>query len=208
MGAGQELDEAAGGGDEDVGRVAEEEGQVLGGRRGAADDELGQDKGRGGGRPLLDLVGEMGQQLGRGGVEGDEVKEDAVDLGGELAGRRHDDGGDVVLLGRLLVAQDPRHDGQQEAERLARARHGLDHDVLVRHEDGQDGGLHGCHARELVRLQVRENPFRERRRQGVPGAGVLLGRLDGRHRVKRRRCAAVRTETTRLRDAIPIHANA
>lgn len=184
MGAGQELDEAAGGGNEDIGRVSEEEGQVLGGGGGAADDELGQDEGRGGGGALLDLIGEMGQQLGRGGVEGDEVEEDVVNLGGELARRRHDDGGDVVLLGRLLVAQDPRDHGQQEAEGLARARHGLDHDVLVRHEDGQDGGLHRRHAREQVGLQVRENPFRKRGRQGVPRAGVLLGGFDGRHRVK------------------------
>ena len=114
-----------------------------------------------------------------------------MDLRREFSRRRNCYGRDVVLLGRLVDAEDSRDHGNEEGEGLATAGDGFNYhtaenqlrkllgmerlnSLLVRHEEGQHGRLHRRHAREAHAGDGIEDPFRQRRRKGVPSSGVLL----------------------------------
>jgi len=60
-----------------------------------------------------------------------------------------DDRADLVLLERRLAPEQNLDHGNEERERLARARHGLHHHVLVGHKERDGVGLNGRHLRKL-----------------------------------------------------------
>jgi hypothetical protein len=118
-----------------------------------------------------------------------EVREDLEHLLGELAGRDHDDGLDVVALG-----VDPLDHRETEGERLAAAGLGETDDVLAGEELGDRGRLDGrrfgeAEAADRGERLAAQPQFGERRGCGGLGArkararflddrGELLDRLD------------------------------
>jgi hypothetical protein len=160
---GEDVVEAAGGADEHMAALAQ---RLLqhGALHGAADGRLDDEAGAGG-----DLLGLDGNLLG------------------QLTGWRDDDGTDVVCLGALVsahllgergvVLDDALDDGDEEAQRLARARLCLCDAMQVSHYLPHEGSqcLHIDAAQGLVdgaRLHVRHGGEAHLLGDGVDDGGV------------------------------------